>query len=303
MAGKYRPVPVVTHECLACSFEFQGTPKATRCTTCRASGRKVPKDKQAHQFTQSTYRKAPIVRLDLLQHDKACGACGQDFQTHKPKAARCNDCIVAGNPTRTRSCLECKQKFTLTDDLHVNCQACAAMLEIEQDELTPAQQAAEIEAAHQSNHQDQLKRQTAWLDAREKAPKGYPKLNHRTYKITLGVLWLQICAADGQAASIMFAAKPCTLDEDEKVMLLTTFYRLRAKGFHPSAIAKLCPKAILKDEAQSALNNLPKVEEQHRAKINQTPDQTRQTINASNIEGWGRVASAVNLGLNTHTPT
>ena len=301
MAGKYKPVPIATRECLACSSEFQGTPKATRCTTCRASGRKVPKDKQAHRCTQSTRRKTPIVRRDLPQHDKACGACRQNFQSHKPKAARCNDCIVAGNSTRTRRCLECKKQFTLTDDLQVNCKVCAAILGVEQDELTPAQQAAALEAAQISEHQHQLQRQTAWLDARANPPKGYRKMTKPTVTTTLGVLWLQLCAADGQAASIMFAAEPCILTEEEKVTLLTTFYRFRAKGFHPSALAKLCPKSVLKDDAQAAITELPPVDETCLERLNKSSSNS-DTTNPQ-LQDWGRIASAVNLGLHTPTPT
>ena len=293
MARNYKPAPHVDRTCLVCSEEFQGSTAATRCTPCRTSGHKVQAAKQ------STRRKPPVVRLDLPQHDKSCTACGAEFTTHKAKAARCNECITSGNTAPKRTCLECRKAFPLIDDTHVNCRSCASMLDIPQFEMTPEQQAKQLEADTLSKHQEALAHQTVWLDAREAKPKGYLKMSERTAKTTLGVLWLQLCAADGAASSIMYAAEPRGLTEEDKVTLLTRFYILRTRGYHPSACANLCPKAILKKATQEALRELPQVDDKHCDRIDGP-----QLNNATpSLQDWGRIASAVNLGLPVNTTT
>lgn len=277
MSGPARPRTEKT--CLACDAKFLGTPKATRCETCRTTGVKVPSDIQ-----QKRHIHRPSPRDNLPQHDKQCMACGCEFTTHKPRASRCNDCLAAGKKVATRKCLECKTQFPLLDDSHVNCKTCSEMLGVTQCEMTPEQQQKLLEAEYLSRHQERLAHQNEWLARREKAPKGYPRMNQRTTKTPLGVLWFQLCAADGAAASIMYAARSDDLTEDGRVKLLTTFFRLRAKGYHPSAIAKLCPRAILKKSTQDAITDLPKVTE---------PDPTT-------ISDWDRVAQAATLGLHTN---
>lgn len=273
-----KPRPKEQRTCLACDATFLGTPKAARCNTCRSTGRSVPSKIQANQH------KRPMVRKDLPQHDKVCGACGSAFSTHRVRAVRCDDCAETGQKVAKRKCLECSRPFPLIDDSHVTCQPCSEMLGLSRYEMTPEQQARALEAEYLSRHQERLAHQQAWLDRRSKAPKGYPKMTQRTSKTTLGVLWLQLCAADGASASIMYAVRSNDLTEDQKVSMLTTFYRLRAKGYHPSAISKLCPKAILKDATQAALTDLPQVTE---------PDPTNQPT----ITDWGRIAQAASLGL------
>lgn len=268
--------PRAERTCLVCDVTFTGTPKATRCKPCRDAGISVPDAKQ-----RSQPRKAPVERLDLPQHEKTCQACGSDFTTHKARVARCNECIVNGRPVPKRTCLECKRLFTLTDDSHINCPECADLLGVPQFEMSVDQQAKAAEAENLSRHQDRLAAQKAWLDHRAKPPKEHPNMTQRTSKTPLGILWLQLCAADGAASSLLYAAAISELDEDGKVTLMTTFYRLRAKGYHPSAISKLCPKAILKQAAQDALQDLPKVTE---------PNPTSQS-------DWDRVATAASLGL------
>ena len=103
-------------------------------------------------------------------------------------------------------------------------------------------------------------------------------------KRPLSVLWLEICAADGAAASLMYATQAHGLTEDEKVTLLTSFFRFRAKGYHPAAVSKLCPKALLKQAAQDAISDLPEVTESDPAVVN-------------DLTTWGRVAQAAALGL------
>lgn len=283
MSGPARPKTAKV--CLACSTTFLGTPKATRCDTCRTTGVKVPSEIQ-----QKRHIHRPSPRDNLPQHDKQCMACGCEFTTHKPRASRCNDCLAANKKVATRKCLECKAQFPLLDEAHVNCASCSEMLGVTQCEMTPEQQAKALEAEYLSRHQERLVHQRAWLDRRSKAPKGYPKMTQRTSKTPLGILWLQVCAADGAASSIMYAARSDDLTEEQKVSLLTTFYRLRAKGYHPSAIAKLCPRAILQDAPQAAITDLPQVTE---------PEPTTHTT----ITDWGRIAQAASLGLHEQGTT
>lgn len=220
--------------------------------------------------------------------ERTCLVCNTSFEG-TPKATRCRPCREAGHRVRapTKTCLECRKQFTLVDEAHVNCASCSDMLGIFQFEMTPEQQAKALEAGYLSRHQERLAHQRAWLDRRGQAPKGHPKMNKRTTATPIGVLWLQLCAADGAAAAILYAARSDDLAEQEKVSLLTTFYRLRAKGYHPSAIAKLCPRAILQDAPQAAITDLPQVTE---------PDPTNQPT----ITDWGRVAQAAALGLHTN---
>ena len=123
-----------------------------------------------------------------------------------------------------------------------------------------------------------------FLDAREKVPKGYPKMLKRDISRPLSILWLEVCAADGAAASLMYATQAQGLTEADKVTLLTSFFRFRAKGYHPAAISKLCPKAILKKAAQAAIVDLPEVTESDPEVVN-------------DLAEWGRIAEAASLGL------
>ena len=215
---------------------------------------------------------------------RICLCCAVTFEG-TPKATRCQPCRTAGikvpsKPRRT--CLECKKLFVLEQDDHVNCPSCAAMLGVFQHETTPEQQAAMVEAENIQRHLERLEAQNSWLDAREKPPKGYPKMNQRTSTTPIGILWVQLCAADGAASSIMHAAhSDVPLSEEDKVTLMTSFYRFRAKGYHPSALAKLCPKALLEQAAQDALQDLPKVT---------APE-------PYTMQGWGDIAARASLGL------
>ncbi|WP_173496083.1 MULTISPECIES: hypothetical protein [unclassified Aliiroseovarius] len=215
-------------------------------------------------------------------YEKVCQACHEEFTTHKPKAARCSSCIAENRPVKKRKCLECSKLFPLIDDTHVNCSSCADFLDIDQADMTPEQAARLAHEEHLKRHRERLQQQNEWLDARERKPKGYTAMLKRDQNRPLSILWLQLCSADGTASTLMATAQADHgLTEDQKVTLLTSFYRLRCKGYHPSAIAKLCPKALLKDTAQSALGDLPEVTD---------PEPT-------DIHEWGQVAARATLGL------
>lgn len=224
---------------------------------------------------------------------RTCLCCEVTFEG-TPKATRCPPCRQAGikvpakvrakrdNRKPRRTCLECRKQFSIEEDDHVNCPACAAMLGVFQYEMTPAQQAALLEVENLQKHLERLAAQNSWLDAREKAPRKYPRMTQRTSTTPLAILWLQLCAADGAASSIMYAAhSDVRLSEQDKVTLMTSFFRLRAKGHHPSALARLCPQALLKEAAQDAISDLPKV----------TAPEPYTT------QGWGKTAARASLGL------
>jgi len=160
------------------------------------------------------------------------------------------------------------------------------MLGVFQYEMTPEQAAKALEQENLDRHQETLKRQTKWLNQRERPPTGYKTMNKENSSTPLSTLWVQLCAADGAAASLMYTTTLSNLNEDIKVTLLTTFYRLRAKGYHPSAISKLCPESILKQATQEALTELPKVTE-------------RLPEDELDVYEWDRVATAATLGLST----
>ena len=286
--GKYKPKPLETKTCLACDVTFEGTPSATRCPTCRTNGVMVPHDKQVQQVGMAkksgNTRKPRVKTADLLKHEKTCQACTQTFFTHRLKAARCGDCISTGRAIPKRTCLECRKPFNLLNDEDVNCKPCAELHDIEQHELTPEQIAKQLEEDNLTIHQEKLAAMLAWLDAREKVPKGYPKMRKADISRPLSILWLEVCAADGAAASLMYATQAQGLTEADKVTLLTSFFRFRAKGYHPAAISKLCPKAILKKAAQAAIVDLPEVTESDPEVVN-------------DLAEWGRIAEAASLGL------
>ena len=270
--------PRAQRTCLCCGLTFEGTPKATRCKPCRTTGHKVPAKVRAKHDTDR------IERPDLPQYDKTCVACGSGFHTHKTRAVRCTPCIDANRKVPKRTCLECKKPFTVIDDADINCGPCADMLGIFQYEMSTEQAAKALEQENLERHQETLKKQTKWLNQRERPPTGYPTMNKANSSTTLATLWVQLCAADGAASSLMYTTTTSNLNEDTKVTLLTTFFRLRAKGYHPSAISKLCPESILKQATQEALTDLPKVTES-------APE------DELDVYEWDRVATAATLGL------
>jgi len=230
--------------CLVCDATFEGTPKATRCKSCKDAGRKVPSNIQRERYANSG---------------------------------------SSNGVPKNRACIECGDQFSPLSLDHRFCPSCTDMLGLEADSVkTPEKPTDEDgEFKYLSRFEQDLIAQQAYLDAREKPPKDYPNMTQRTATTPLGILWVQLCSADGAASSIMYAAEPRDLTEDNKVKLLTTFFRLRAKGYHPSAIAKLCPRSILKDEPQAALKDLPPVTEQE----------------PQDIHEWDQIAARANLGL------
>ena len=289
MPRTYKPKPLVPKICLACGSSFQGTPAAIRCPTCRTNGVKVPAarrsaNKHAGQAETNSKRQRPrkAPPVGAPQYDKTCQVCSTAFTTHKAKAARCPSCIAENRPVKKRKCLECSKPFPLIDEDHLNCKSCADFLDIDQADMTPEQAARLAHEDHLKRHRERLQQQNEWLTARERKPKGYAAMLKRDQNRPLSILWVELCAADGAAATLMATAQADHgLTEERKVTLLTSYYRLRCKGYHPSAISKLCPRALLKGSAQDALGDLPEVTEQ-------SPTDTH---------AWGEVAARATLGL------
>jgi len=203
-------------------------------------------------------KKAAALAARIIE--KTCAACHETFETHRPKASRCQPCIDEDRRPRKRTCLECNRPFTLFDPSHINCATCAGNLGIEQSEMSPAQLAAELEERQRERWRERHDELQRWLNQREARPKGYKTMTNATTKIPAGIFWLEVCAADGAAASVTYAAST-DLSAEEKIGLLTSFMRLRVKGYHPAALAKLCPVSLLEADTQAAIGDLPKADE------------------------------------------
>lgn len=223
-----KPKPRVERECLACGAVFIGTPKATRCDNCRATGRKVDRFKQLAQRKGETRSPEQI----------AAAAEARRLTDEQAKARRAE--------------LEVLRRET-------------EQLVAERRENQPPPPTVEDE--ERTRREERLNRmkkrlagQSTWLDARERRkPKGRPAMTNRTIKLPIGILWLQIVAADGAAHSVTYAGTTTEVCDEDKIALLTTYFRLRCRGYRPEALARLCPKALLQEATQGALDDLPEV--------------------------------------------
>ena len=263
MATKAQPRGERT--CLACEAVFMGTPKATRCDTCRAEGRKVPRD------VQRSRSKAPLKpakppkppKPAPVQYDKTCLTCGDQFTTRRAKAVRCPPCASADMPVRVRRCCECGSSYNLAHDDHssIRCEPCAELLGFDQIQPNPEQLEAERQEQRRERRKGLLARQAAWLDEREaRTPKG-KRMTTAVRSKPIGSLWMQVCAHDGAAHSLTYAGATADLTEHEKLALLTSYVKLRLKGYRSEQIERLCPVALLQEDTQGALSDLPEVTE------------------------------------------
>lgn len=76
----------------------------------------------------------------------------------------------------------------------------------------------------------------------------------------LGHLWQSLCHADGQINCLTCKTDVPLADRERLLMI---HFHLRLKGFAADAIAKLCPVALLKQDAealQDGLTGLPEVD-------------------------------------------
>lgn len=273
-----RAKPKTERSCLCCGAIFMGTPSATRCDPCKSEGNQVPREKQqerrrkpvkvdpdrearrlereAQRLLKATEREAQVVT-------KVCLGCGDQYEATRSNSRRCPSCIEEGVRLRQKPCIECGTSFTVSDPSQVRCESCADLLGLDRWELTPEQLEAIREEDRKARWQEQLTAQRRWLDMRENAKiEGYKRMKNTTRSTPIGILWVSLCFADGAASSVMHSTES-GLTAAQKLHLLITFYRIRCRGYHPSAIAKLCPKAILegmgREEYEDGLRDLPEV--------------------------------------------
>jgi len=209
------------------------------------------------------------------RQDMNCQACGDPYQG-TPKSTRCGTCKSEGRKVRTRKCVECSKQFNLTDESHITCPSCADIFGVEQWDMSP-ERAEELRAERRKlRWQENLTSFREWLDARECPPRKYKNMSKTTAKQPIGILWLQICHADGAASAVTYVANT-DLSEADKLSLLTSFMRLRVKGYHPSVLAQLCPVALLATETQEALTDIPKVTESE-PHVHMDAEQDRESL-------------------------
>lgn len=142
---------------------------------------------------------------------------------------------------------------------------------------------------------DAVKEQLAELERLSKKPKGYPALTDEIAESTLGMMWLNLCATDGNVKILL---KDQEVDDDTKHRMLITYLRLRLKGFTNDAVAKINPTRLMAQDAAQvdrAIREIPRVQDGRQE--NEDPDADNQAeITASN-EDRVRHEMAQRLGL------
>ncbi|NOD31490.1 hypothetical protein [Ruegeria atlantica] len=191
---------------------------------------------------------------------KTCNACGEEHETHKPKASRCTRCITENRRINYKSCISCGVKFPAPFGDEYNCPSCAEAHGIGQAELTPEQREiikAEETLARWKNKVEILE---ATLDKRSNAkPKGTKLMNEKTKASAVGVAWLELCARDGQVSALSQIHER-DLDDDTKLRLVLAYSRIRLRGYSVEAISKLCPVHLMSLDEGMAIDGLPLVE-------------------------------------------
>lgn len=191
---------------------------------------------------------------------KTCSACGEEHETHKPKASRCAPCISENRRINYKPCISCGVKFPAPFGDEYNCPSCAEAHGIGQAELTPEQRViikAEETFARWKNKFEILE---AALDERSNAkPKGTKLMNEKTKASVVGVAWLEMCARDGQVSALSQIHKR-DLDDETKLRLILAYSRIRLRGYSVEAISKLCPVHLMSLDEGKAIDGLPFVE-------------------------------------------
>ncbi|MCA1807340.1 MAG: hypothetical protein LC687_05775 [Actinobacteria bacterium] len=242
---------VFTKACMACGGDFEtNKPRATRCQPCVAAGKKAkPPRSSKEMFT------------------RVCLACGCDHQTTKPKATRCQPCIDSGNKAKTVTCPACDADFPRADQERF-CRSCREKdrTELRRSIFDKSHQQDLEEAREERRQRSAQKRrsdaayQMAELERLGKRPKGYPAMTKETADSAIGLLWLTLCATEGATNCLLHDQ---SVDDETKGRLMTTFLRLRLKGFTSDSLSKVDPSALMKRdvaEVDRAIRELPKVE-------------------------------------------
>ncbi|WP_171125595.1 hypothetical protein [Ruegeria sp. HKCCA4707] len=188
---------------------------------------------------------------------KTCNACGEEYETHKPKASRCETCIDENRRITYKTCISCDAKFPAPFGDEYSCPSCAEAHGIGQAELTPEQRKiikAEETLARWKNKVAILETE---LDERSNAkPKGTKLMNEKTKASAVGVAWLELCARDGQVSALSQIHER-DLDDDTKLRLVLAYSRIRLRGYSVEAISKLCPVHLMSRDDDKAITDLP----------------------------------------------
>lgn len=225
--------------------------------------------------------------------ERTCLVCESLFEG-TPKSIRCSSCKDAGLRVPFRKQSQRRKELAVLNAEHA---VLAGELAAMAFERTAEELAIEREERRKAELEKRLEAQAAYLDARSRIPKGYRKMRIEQ-KLPLNLLWLQLCAADGAASSLIYGGARVDLSEDEKVVLLTSYLRLRCKGYHTDAIAKVCPRSLLQNA--DAPEDLPEVTEAFEGDAPFTPFERDAELQAEMpdiAENQARRADAVALGL------
>ena len=191
---------------------------------------------------------------------KTCGACGVEFETHKPKASRCDGCIAENRKVHRKTCISCGVKFPAPNGDELQCPSCAEQLGIDQAELTPEQREAQRAEEKLARWKNKVEILEAELDERSNAkPKGTRRMTSKMKESAIGVAWLELVSRDGQVSSLSQLHER-DIDEVTKLRLVMAFTRLRLKGFALDALAQLCPVHLMSVDEDKAITDLPLVE-------------------------------------------
>ncbi|MCA0906060.1 hypothetical protein LCM27_06580 [Ruegeria marisrubri] len=194
---------------------------------------------------------------------KTCNACGEEHETHKAKASRCETCIAENRRITYKTCISCGVKFPAPFGDEYNCSSCAEAHGIGQAELTSEQR--EIIKAEETlaRWENKVLLLEAELDKRSNAkPKGTKLMNEKTKASAVGVAWLELCARDGQVSALSQIHER-DLDDDTKLRLVLAYSRIRLRGYSVEAISKLCPVHLMSLDEGKAIDGLPFVETQN----------------------------------------
>ncbi|WP_171105951.1 MULTISPECIES: hypothetical protein [unclassified Ruegeria] len=204
-------------------------------------------------------KKAPAQRSRQM-YLKTCNACGEEHETHKPKASRCDRCISENRRINYKSCISCGVKFPAPFGDEYNCPFCAEAHGIGQAELTQEQREAKKAEETLARWKNKVATLEAELDERCNAkPRGTRKMTTKVKESAVGVAWLELVSRDGQVSSLSQIHER-DIDEDTKLRLVMAFTRLRLKGYALDALAQLCPVHLMSLDEDQAITDLPLIE-------------------------------------------
>lgn len=263
--------PRVERVCLCCEVTFEGTPAATRCSTCRAEGRAIPfakrrkyDRKKPEPEGETNTKSRPKAQRPAPKLDSGSGQKTSNTQakTKKDRATKARP--APDKPRRkyqrkkTKTCAECRSRFVVSPEVPDArlCDPCASALGLDVRALTPAEVFEIEEKNRQEEMRDRLQSQAEWLNRRDKPPKGYIKMSDAVRSLPIGTLWEGICAHDGAAHALTYCGAAAAISSGEKLQLLTAYARLRLEGCSPTAISELCPEALLSVHLGKGQNSL-----------------------------------------------